>query len=138
MEVPVRRAARRDSIEPLVLVALDAVGATYEQLDLTDGPDLLVGHDGVNFLVELKSSLADVPTPGQVHWHNRWAGRVVYVCRTPQEVLARIGAPWTLEVREAIAKHSAREYLAVLGPKARAKLMRGQGRLTSSVKRSAP
>jgi hypothetical protein len=138
MEIPMKRAARRDSIEPLVLVALDAVEATYVQLDLTHGPDLLIGYCGETNLVELKSTLADVPTDDQEHWHKWWQGRRVGVCRSPQEVLARIGAPWTLEVREAIAKHSAREYLAVLGPKARAKLMRGQGRLTSSVKRSAP
>lgn len=126
-----RRAANRDAIEPLVLVALKAAGATWEQLDLTDGPDLAIGYAGRNFLAELKSSLKSMPTEGQARWHAEWCGQVA-VCRSPQEVLRVIGAPFDEKVRAAIAEHTAKECRSILGPRGVKKLNRG--RLASSVK----
>ncbi len=128
-----RRAAHRDAIEPLCLVALDAVGATWLQLDEKDAPDLLVGYQGRTTLHELKSTLRDVPTEGQKRWHDGWRGSPVHVDRSPQELLRSIGAPFTAEVRAAIAAHVAKECKAVLGAKPLAKLNR---RLVKSSVRS--
>jgi hypothetical protein len=68
------RKCRRDANEKLIVEALRKAGATVEFLDLTDGPDLLVGYYGRNYLLEIKRPKGELST-GQVEWHNKWRGQ---------------------------------------------------------------
>ena len=77
---------RRDKGESAIIAALEAAGATVEQIPTGRGvPDLLVGFNGVNYLLEVK-------TPGgklndkQVAWHGNWAGQRCVV-RSPEEAV---------------------------------------------------
>lgn len=60
-------------------------GATVQHIsDLGSGcPDLLVGYQGKNFLLELKDDTQPVRsrklTPDEKKWHERWEGSVVVV-----------------------------------------------------------
>lgn len=125
-----RRAARRDAIEPEVIDALKALGATFEQLDLEDGPDLLIGFRGVNHLVELRSGLRGRLSEEQKQWHERWRGSSA-VRRSVVEVLRLIGAEPTPELLDTPARRAALR--ALLPPRVRGKL--NSGRLRPSVRR---
>ncbi len=86
-----RRAARKDGNHAQVVAIFRAHGASVEVLEprdrgrITGGlPDLLVGYEGVNELVEVK-------TPGeslnerQKQWHRTWVGaRPVVVCHAEE------------------------------------------------------
>jgi hypothetical protein len=48
-------------------------------------PDILVGAEGVNILIEIKDSDGKL-TPDQVVWHATWRGQV-QVARTPEEAM---------------------------------------------------
>lgn len=107
-----RYAAHRDKAEPAIIRALEAVGATVEQLDKRDVPDLLVGYRGQTFILEVKSpeevrvckdvrkdgtlqlrrEAAGELTDGQAKWMARWRGKKPVVVRTPEEALRAIGA----------------------------------------------
>jgi hypothetical protein len=107
-----RRAPHRDKAERGIIDALEAVGASVEQLDGEDIPDLLVGFRGENHLLEVKSPAELVTgkdrrkdgTPqvrrqaagelskGQRTWHQTWRGKAPSLVRTPEEALRAIGA----------------------------------------------
>ena len=89
----------RDTNEPEIISALEAVGATVEQLPTGKGvPDLLAGYKGENYLLEVKRN----PEKGKVYashvklnpkqeiWHKCWRGSVSIV-HTPGEALRAIG-----------------------------------------------
>jgi Holliday junction resolvase len=80
---------RRDANERSIVAALRAAGATVEQLSAPDLPDLLVGHAGKNYLLEVKSSKG-VLSEGQWAWVLRWAGRTRIV-RTVEGALEACG-----------------------------------------------
>lgn len=90
------RRARVDSTHRAIVAALRAAGCSVQVLtpggkDDAGLPDLLVGRDRTNFLIELKSareSLSEV----QVGWHNRWRGAMPKVARTVGEALRVVGA----------------------------------------------
>ena len=90
---------QRDSNEAEIINALEAVGATVEQMVTGSGvPDLLVGYKDINYLMEVKP----LPVKGkvfasqvalnkkQVIWHWYWKGQKAVV-RTSEEALALIG-----------------------------------------------
>lgn len=81
---------RRDANEKAIIAALRVVGATVQQLSGIDVPDLLVGHHGVNFLLEVKMPKGEL-SDGQFEWVKTWRGREVWVVRSPDEALAAIG-----------------------------------------------
>ncbi len=118
----VRRAPHRDKAEPAIIAALRKVGATVEQLNIANGPDLIAGFRGLNFLLEVKTPgelvtgkevrkdgslqvrrAADGDlSEGQAKWHARWRGHVAVV-RSPVQALIAIGAtgaPGSLEDAE--------------------------------------
>jgi hypothetical protein len=81
----VRRHGRVDANQPQIVKALRAVGASVQSLaDMGRGvPDLLVGWQGVNLLMEVKDG-AKPPsarrlTPDEKLWHERWNGDVSVV-----------------------------------------------------------
>jgi hypothetical protein len=90
-----RRAARRDIAERPIIDALIKAGASVTQLNIEDGPDLLVGYEGTNFLIEVKTRRAKLKK-GQAAWHAEWKGMPVLVARTPGAALSGIDAPHAL------------------------------------------
>ena len=92
-----RRAARIDENQPGIVNALRSIGASVQTLhDVGDGcPDLLVGWQGRNYLIEVKNPAKPNSdqrlTPEQDRWHIEWRGGVS-VARTVEDALAAIGA----------------------------------------------
>ena len=89
---------KRDKNEPEIIAALEAVGATVEQLPTGRGvPDLLVGVSRYgkfdiqrrNFLLEVKTEKGKL-NEKQTKWFKSWNGQAEVV-RTPEEALAVIG-----------------------------------------------
>lgn len=94
-----RRDAKRDANEAPIVEALRAAGASVERLSGPDLPDLLVGWQGANVLLEVKREAGKRGgtsnrklLPGQVAWRDAWRGRPPVIVRTPEEALAAIGA----------------------------------------------
>ena len=81
--------ARRDKNERAIVQALRTAGATVTQLSRTGAPDLLVGYNGQNFLIEVKSKHGKL-NEYQELWHNTWQGQAA-ICHTPEQALAVIG-----------------------------------------------
>ena len=80
-------ASRPDANKSVIVDALRAVGATVTNLAGGQGvPDLLVGLEGRNVLIEIKSGRAHL-SPAQEQWHSAWRGQVA-VCRTVATALA--------------------------------------------------
>lgn len=106
---PPRRAAARDSNEPDIATALEAVGASVTRLSQKGLPDLLVGWRGTTHLLEVKHLSAtgktvrrtsggkrpdaEGRTQAQADWWGAWRGAAPVIVRTPAEALAAIGAP---------------------------------------------
>ena len=92
-----RRAAAVDANQPSIVGALRAIGASVQPLhSVGQGcPDLLVGHRGVNYLIEVKDgdkfpSARQLTEPQKV-WHICWSGQVA-IANNITEALEIIGA----------------------------------------------
>lgn len=76
------RAARIDANQPEIVEALREAGCSVQLLHTVGKgcPDLLVGWQGINCLVEVKDGSkppsARKLTPDQVEWHRDWNGQV--------------------------------------------------------------
>lgn len=89
---------RRDKNEKEIVAALRRFGATVSLIDAvrSDGvPDLLVGFDGRNYLIEVKSRDGKL-SPGQKRWHEKWKGMPPAVARTIREAVAVIDSDGSL------------------------------------------
>jgi len=92
----VRRAAKVDANQREIVAALRGAGATVQLLHAVgEGcPDLLVGWNGLNLLLEVKDGSkppsAQKLTPQQEVWHRDWRGHRVVV-NSPEAALAAIG-----------------------------------------------
>lgn len=82
-------AAKRDGNEGPIVAALEAAGATVRRLSEPGVPDLIVGLDGVNYLLEVKNK-GGVLTEAEDIFFNIWQGQKAIV-RTPEEALRAIG-----------------------------------------------
>ena len=80
---------RIDENQPTIVEALEAVGASVQTLGGKGVPDLLVGFDGKNYLLEVKPSKKSL-NDDQEQWHSKWVGQVVVV-RTVAEAFNAIG-----------------------------------------------
>ena len=89
------RAKRIDANQPEIVKALKAAGCSVLDLhEVGKGcPDLLVGWQGQDLLVEIKTEDGKLE-PVQVDFHRDWRGRCI-VARSAAEVFAALG----LEVR---------------------------------------
>jgi Holliday junction resolvase len=92
-----RRAARTDNNHEQIVKALRAVGATVQSLAAVGQgvPDLLVGYQGKNILVEIKDG-SKTPsrrklTDDQVKWHESWNGGAVAVVDSVDAAWAALG-----------------------------------------------
>lgn len=79
------RQSRVDANQSAIVQALRAVGATVQPLHMVRGgcPDLLVGHRGVNHILECKDGKkppsARKLTRDEAMWLSAWRGRAVVV-----------------------------------------------------------
>ena len=87
-----RRAAKADANQAVIVAALRAVGATIQSLASvgSDCPDLLVGFRSRNYIIEIKSAKGKL-RPGQRVWMEGWKGQAC-VAHSPDEALRSIGA----------------------------------------------
>lgn len=86
----------RDSNQHAIVRRLRQEGASVAELHgIGDGvPDLLVGHCGIDQLVEVKlpegrfgGTARSHLNHRQVAWHRRWGGRPVVVVRSEEEAV---------------------------------------------------
>ena len=86
-----RYANKRDTNEPAIINALEAIGCTVLQMDTPC--DLLVGRGGTNILIEVKNAALSTShrqlTPSQVEFHKFWNGQI-NVCETFEEAIALV------------------------------------------------
>lgn len=91
-----RRAAAVDANQPEIVKALRQAGCTVQVLSAVGKgcPDILVGHRGVNYILEIKDGAKVLSkqalTPVQVEWHATWAGQVAIV-KTVEQALFAVG-----------------------------------------------
>lgn len=85
-----RMVHRSDANTETIVAALRAIGASVEYLGGKAIPDLLVGWEGQNFLLEVKSGNKKLNFD-QALWHTMWGGQVAVV-RTPADAFRAIGA----------------------------------------------
>jgi hypothetical protein len=91
-----RRNPRGDRNQPEIVAALREVGASVQSLaKVGDGcPDLLVGFQGKNYLIEVKDGLKPASKRGltvaQQLWFGKWDGEV-HGCWNVDGALAIIG-----------------------------------------------
>jgi Holliday junction resolvase len=87
-----RYAARVDANQTQIVSALRAAGATVQSLSAVGQgcPDLLVGHQGTNILMELKDGKKPPSerklNSDQIVWHSEWKG-VVFLVTSVDEAL---------------------------------------------------
>ncbi len=91
-----RKAAKIDANQKQIVEALRQAGCTVQSLATVGKgcPDLIVGRDGRNFLVEVKDG-AKVPsarklTDDEKRWHENWSGQVCIV-ENVDEALRLVG-----------------------------------------------
>lgn len=93
-----RHNARRDQAEGPIIEALRRCGCSVERLSKKDVPDLLVGYQGENHLLEIKSDAkishkkGTGASDGQLQWACDWRGKKPRLVRTIDEALRAIGA----------------------------------------------
>lgn len=103
-----RRASKIDANQGEIVAALRAAGCSVQTLAFAGKgvPDLLVGTDGGNLLLEVKDGSlrpsARRLTPDQVEWHANWLGKVTVVT-TIAEALAAIGVSIGYELQKETA-----------------------------------
>jgi Holliday junction resolvase len=87
-----RQAAKTDANQGLIVNALRKAGASVQSLAAVGKgcPDLLVGYQGINYLMEVKDG-NKVPSAQklnieQEHWHSVWIG-AVHVVKSENDAL---------------------------------------------------
>jgi len=92
-----RKYGRVDANQISVVKALRSAGASVQSLaSIGKGcPDLLVGFEGINYLLEVKDGKKPPSerklTDDQVKWMDSWDGEVIVV-NSPKEALVEIAA----------------------------------------------
>lgn len=82
--------ARVDKNQAVIVVGLRKFGASVQSLATVGKgvPDLLVGYNGKNWLLEVKGENGTLTAP-QVVWHAEWKG-TVYVVRNIGDAISII------------------------------------------------
>jgi Holliday junction resolvase len=81
-----RRAAKRDTVEPEVKQTLQRLGWSVAQISQKGAPDLVIGKGHFLFLVECKTGNGKL-TEDQQDWHARWRGLKPIILRDATEAL---------------------------------------------------
>lgn len=90
------RAKKVDVNQFFIVATLRKMGMSVQSLaSVGNGcPDLLVGYQGVNYLMEVKDGdkppSAQKLTIDQTHWHSAWKG-VVHVVTSPEDAMVVMG-----------------------------------------------
>lgn len=84
-----RYSAKRDGNESEIKDALRTAGCTVVELSVEGVCDLLVGLNGINYLIEVKNGKNDL-TDAQIKFFEEWEGQCAVV-RTIDEALQVIG-----------------------------------------------
>lgn len=89
----IRRNPRVDGNQREIVAALRKAGASVQSLGQVGRgcPDLLVGYQGVNYLLEIKELKGKV-SESQRQWAGAWLGGYVYLCRSVDDALLIIQA----------------------------------------------
>ena len=89
-----RRDARVDQNQKAIVDDLKAIGATVQHLHAQGQgcPDILVGWEGENFLMEIKMSSGKLNRK-QEGWHSWWKGQKSVV-HNIDEALKVLGVTW--------------------------------------------
>jgi hypothetical protein len=92
------RAKKVDFNQMEITATLRKIGATVQSLATVGNgcPDLLVGFQGINYLMEIKDGnkvpSAQELTPYQVKWHIEWCGKV-HIVRSVEDAFGVLGLP---------------------------------------------
>lgn len=87
-----RKAAKIDDNQKAIVNVLRQMGASVQSLAATGKgcPDLLVGYQGINYLMEVKDGDKVLSkqklTIDQEHWHSLWRGSV-HIVKSVDEAL---------------------------------------------------
>ena len=81
-----RYAAKRDSNEKQIIEALEGIGASVTQISAKGIADLLVGYQGVTYLMEIKNKYGKL-TPDQIAFIEAWRGSPVLIVKTIKQAL---------------------------------------------------
>ena len=90
------RAKKVDLNQMEIVASLRKIGATVQSLATVGNgcPDLLVGFQGINYLMEVKDGdkapSAQKLTPDQVKWHLEWCGDV-HIVRSVDDAFQVLG-----------------------------------------------
>ena len=84
---PYRRRARRDVNEPALVKVIRQCGGQWLPLNVTDGPDGVIGFHGRTELAEIKTEKGKLKA-GQSEFIETWRGGPIYVLRTAADVVA--------------------------------------------------
>ena len=83
-----RRAAKVDANQAAIVDALRAEGASVVHISHKGVPDLLVGHEGVTYLLEVKNADGrNRLTADQIEFHKTWRGAGIWIVHTPEQAL---------------------------------------------------
>ena len=88
-----RRAAKIDDNQKEIVEALRKAGRSVQLLHTVgEGcPDLLVGFQGINYLIEIKWDKKARLTPKQIEFHSRWRGQRAIVTTIDEAILFTAG-----------------------------------------------
>lgn len=84
-----RRAAKRDLTEPVIVLALLQAGFSVSRISSPDMPDLLIGKGGIDRMAEVKTGNRKLK-PGQVAWAEKWRGAKPLVLRSLEDAVRLI------------------------------------------------
>lgn len=84
-----RQAAKRDGNEGEIVAALEAVGCVVHRLSQAGIPDLLVGRNGVTYLLEVKERKGALTDEQEIFFEN-WNG-CAYIVRCVEDALEVVG-----------------------------------------------
>lgn len=82
-----RRPQRRDGNESELVKVAQQCGATWMALNVTDGPDGVLGYHGAERLVHIKQP-GKVLTKAQLDFSGKWRGRHFAIVSTAEEMRA--------------------------------------------------
>lgn len=84
---PWKRRARRDENEAALVKVIRQCGGQWLPLNVSDGPDGVIGIHGHTALAEIKTAKGKLKD-GQTDFHRDWRGGPIHVLRTVDDVMA--------------------------------------------------
>lgn len=88
--MPWKKRARRDANESELVKTIRQCGGQWLPLNVTDGPDGVIGFQGRTELAEVKTAKGKLK-PGQSEFHKTWRGGPIRVLRTVDDVIQLLG-----------------------------------------------